>query len=257
MIDTFETRVQAWNDYMQTPWGRLQNSTRLFNLRKHIGAEPLDILDAGGGNGVETMPLAVEQHRLTLLDSSAAMLDDGVRLSAENNTSITTIQGSVLDLDSLVQPASYDLILLHNVIQYLDEAEVPKLIASMYRALRKGGMLSLVSVNRHSATLAKAIAHAEFEEALAQLDSKHQYSRAFDHTVRVYTAEEISTLLSTAGFSVTNHYGIRVFIDYIADNDIKEDIENYAKIEALERQLTDKFPYKHLARTFQLIGTRA
>ncbi len=256
MNNTFETRVQEWNDYMQTPWGRLQNSTRLFNLRKHIGAEPLDILDAGGGNGVETMPLALENHRLTLLDSSAAMLADGERIAAENNTSLTTIKGSVLDLGSLVQPASYDLILLHNVIQYLDESDAPKVIASLHRALRPGGILSLVSVNRHSATLAKAIVHAEFEEALAQLDSKHQYSRAFDHTVRVYTAEEIGLLLSDASFSVTDHYGIRVFIDYIADDDLKHDVEKYGQIEALERELTDKIPYKHLARTFQLIASR-
>ena len=240
---------------MQTPWGRLQNSTRLFNLRKHIGGEPLDILDAGGGNGVETMPLALEGHRLTLLDSSAAMLADGERLAAENNISLKTIHGSVLDLGALVQPASYDLILLHNVIQYLDEAEVPKLLASLHQALRPGGTLSLVSVNRHSSTLAKAIVHAEFEEALGQLDSKHQYSRAFDHTIRAYTAEEMRSLLCDANFKVTNHYGVRIFIDYIADNELKHDEEKYAEIEALERELTDKFPFKHLARTFQLAAT--
>ncbi len=240
---------------MQTPWGRLQNSTRLFNLRKHIGDELLDILDAGGGNGVETMPLALEGHRLTLLDSSAAMLADGQRLAAGNNTSLRTIHGSVLDLGALVQPASYDLILLHNVIQYLDEAEVPKLLDSLHKALRPGGMLSLVSVNRYSSTLAKSIVYAEFEEAMEQLNSKHQYSRAFDHTVRVYTAEEMGQLLSDASFNVTNHYGVRIFIDYIADNELKHSPEKYAQIEALERQLTDKFPYKHLARTFQLIAT--
>ena len=209
MTEPFETRVQEWNSYMQTPWGRLQNSTRLFNLRKHIGSASLDILDAGGGNGVETLPLAIEKHRLTLLDSSAAMLADGERIAAENNIAINTTHGSVLELDSLVQPASYDLILLHNVIQYLDEAKVPMLLASLHRALRPGGMLSLVSVNRHSSTLAKAIVHAEFEEALAQLGSKHQYSRAFDHTIRAYTAEEIGQLLSEANFTVTQHYGDR------------------------------------------------
>ncbi len=240
---------------MQTPWGRLQNSTRLFNLRKHLHSPQLDILDVGGGNGVETLPLAVDGHRLTLLDSSAAMLADGLRLSAENQTSIITIEGSVLDLDSLVQANSYDLIVFHNVIQYLAEAAIPALLSSFCRALRPGGLLSLVTVNRHSSTLIKAIRDADFASALADLDSKEQYSGVFDHDVRVYDAAEMTALLNANHLHVTNHYGVRIFIDYINDNAVKFDAEKFAQIEALEQALSDRAPFKDFGRTFQLIAT--
>ena len=258
MSDHFDSRVAMWNEYMQTPWGRLQNSTRMYNLRRHLSEHftkrKLDILDIGGGNGVETLPLTLDGHRLTVLDSSPKMLADGRQQSAEFNPAnqITTIEGSVLDLTKLVTTNSYDLLIFHNVVQYLAEADVPAVFASFHRVLRAGGMLSIGSVNRYAQPLRFAI-HHNFEQALAHVDTKHVYAKAFDHTVRVYAAEEISDLLANAGFTQIAHCGVRVFLDYIKDNTPKFDPEKYAQIELLERQLSGRFPYKHTAHSFQLI----
>ncbi|MGI5485759.1 hypothetical protein [Microtetraspora malaysiensis] len=71
----------------------------------------------------------------------------------------------------------------------------------------------------------------------------------------LYTAEEIVRHLADLGCPSVSHYGIRGFCDYIPDDERKHAPEFYAELERLELAVTDRAPYKHIARLFQLIGT--
>ncbi len=55
------------------------------------------------------------------------------------------------------------------------------------------------------------------------------------------------------GYRVEKHYGIRCMYNYWGTNEEKEDAEVYEKLKKLEYALTEREPYKHTARLFQLI----
>ena len=72
----FDSSIDRWIAEGHTPWGRLRVTMTLANLRRHLGPGPLDILDAGGGNGRDSIPLAAEGHRLTI--AGARLVSGGI-----------------------------------------------------------------------------------------------------------------------------------------------------------------------------------
>lgn len=127
----------------------------------------------------------------------------------------------------------------------------------MLTTLRPGGVLSLVSVNRYSVPYQAAFLHHDLERAYASLNDHTQRATIFDTPMSLATAEEISALLAARGFSAIHHYGIRCLCDYWGDNAEKMQPAVMAQLERLERRLTDAYPYKLLARYYQLIVRRA
>ena len=256
MNDHFDERVADWKAYLLTPWGRLQNSVRRHFLTQHLPPVPAHILDAGSGNGAETLSLAEMGYQLTWLDSSAKLLADGKGLAQNAGISdqVSIQQGRVEQAGSLFSPASFDVILLHNVVQYLPEQKVPALFDQFRQLLKPNGLLSLVTVNRYSEPIRHAVSRHDLIKAKQAIGTKTAYSAVFDHTVHIYAADEMSQLLKNAGFTITAHYGVRVLIDYIQNDALKFDPISYQQLEELEITLSPQFPYKQLARSFQLIA---
>lgn len=52
------------------------------------------------------------------------------------------------------------------------------------------------------------------------------------------------------------HYGIRCLCDYWGDNKLKADPHIFAQLERLELELTARYPYKLLARYFQVVARK-
>ncbi len=257
MSDQFGKYAESWKSYLQTPWGKLQNSVRRHNLAKHLPPPPIHILDAGSGNGAETLPLAQTGYQLTWLDASETLLADGSQLASDAGVSeqISIKVGSVEQLRQLFAATSFDAILLHNVIQYVPEGTLPALFDDFRQLLKPNGFLSLVTVNRFSEPFRHAISHHDLAKASDAIGAKSAYSAVFDHTIRVYDADDMSQLLAKAGFKIAAHYGVRLLIDYIQKDELKFNPQSYRQLEQLEIALSDQFPYKHLARSFQLIAT--
>jgi S-adenosylmethionine-dependent methyltransferase len=59
---TFDTSMSRWADEQRTPWSQLKYIVTQANLRRHLEPGPLRILDAGGGNGFDSIPLARDGH---------------------------------------------------------------------------------------------------------------------------------------------------------------------------------------------------
>ena len=66
----FDQSVERWLAEQHMPWSRIKYAVTQANLRRHLGAGPLRILDAGGGNGLESLALAAGGHHVTLVDYS-------------------------------------------------------------------------------------------------------------------------------------------------------------------------------------------
>ena len=74
--NAFTRNIARWKAEQQTPWAQLKYRLVVGNLNKHLASPPQRILDAGGGNGVDALQLARAGYHVTLVDSSAAMLDE-------------------------------------------------------------------------------------------------------------------------------------------------------------------------------------
>ena len=76
----------------------------------------------------------------------------------------------------------------------------------------------------------------------------------FKTTVTEYAADEIRGMLPDAGLTFDADYGIRCIADYWGDNETKFKPEIWEKIVRLEYALTEKHPYKLLARFWQIVA---
>ena len=61
-------------------------------------------------------------------------------------------------------------------------------------------------------------------------------------------------VLAALGHERPAHYGLRTVADHLTDDERKREPRFYAHLEALELALTDRAPYLHTARLFQLVS---
>jgi S-adenosylmethionine-dependent methyltransferase len=248
--------MDRWRAEEHMPWGRLRRTMTQANLRRHIGATPLRILDAGGGNGLDSIPLAAAGHHVTIVDYSAAMLAEAARnaTAAQAQERVMTRQAELLALPELFAQPCFDLVLCHNVLQYVDD--VPALLSTVATPLHAGGLLSIMSVNRYAIPYRAAFFRDDLAEAYEKIDARNEPAVLFGTRMNEYAAEEIAAMLPAAGFVAIQDYGIRCMCDYWGDNERKSDPTIFAQLEQLELALSDRHPYKLLARYFQLVARK-
>ncbi len=252
----FDKAMSDWNAYQDAPWGKLRYRVANANLEKHLPKRPLTILDVGGGNGVDAIHLAKQGHAVTVVDFSAEMLVQGRQLAEANGVAdkISFQQAAVGDLGNLFLEPTFDLLLCHNVLQYVEN--VTAVLHALNQLLHPNGLLSLIITNPHAETYAKAFRDFDMAGALAEIDKKEHYVATFDTTIQRYTDDELKGMLETAVFTLVKQYGIRSVCDFISDNDLKYKPDFYEQLEALEIALSDKYPYYLLARFYHLIAQK-
>jgi S-adenosylmethionine-dependent methyltransferase len=198
--------------------------------------------------------LAAQGHHVLLVDYSAAMLADAQAQAAASGLQerVQLRQAELSSIGDLLAGETFDAVLCHNVIQYLDDA--PALLGQLSALLRPGGLLSLVSMNRYSAVYAALLLHGDLSAAHASLDTRRARTIVFDAPLTIYSAEEAEAMLAAVGLAVTADYGLLCITAYWRADERKHDPAVYAQLEALELALMDKEPYKRLARSFQVIA---
>ena len=252
----FDQSIERWNAEQSLPWNALKYRLALAQLARHMGSGARRILDAGGGNGQEAIPLAQLGHQVTIVDYSQEMLADAERRAAAAGVAqrVTLHFGSVREVPRLFPAAQFDVVLCHNVIQYVDD--VPALLRELAAALKPGGLLSILSINRYSIPLRIAMPRGDLSRALANLDARQQTAILFDAEMTCYAASEIVEMLGGAGCVGEGDYGIRCVCDYWGDNELKADPAVFKQLEALEFALADRHPYKLMARYFHVRARR-
>jgi S-adenosylmethionine-dependent methyltransferase len=252
----FDNSMEQWIKENNLPWMKLKTDLGLSNLRKHLPGKCLRVLDAGGGNGYDALPLAREGHRIDLVDYSEAMLT-AARIDAEREGLQETIRfhlAEIMELGRLFPQLAFDAVVCHNVLQFV--GDVPNLLSVLSSTLKPGGILSLISGNRYTIPYRTAFYAKDLDAAFRQIDSHTYRHFLFNTTVTEYSFEEIQGMLPGAGLEYVAHYGIRCFADYWGDNEAKLRPEVWEKITKLEYALTDKEPYNLLARFWQIIARK-
>src|ERR1700722_4906898 len=97
--------------------------TLLVDLVDANGRYQLDVLDAGGGTGGFAVPLAELGHRVTVVDASPDSLAALVRRAADAGVTDRTprVRGAAASLLDVVPPASFDLVVVHSVLEIVDD----------------------------------------------------------------------------------------------------------------------------------------
>ncbi|GAA3507303.1 methyltransferase domain-containing protein [Streptomyces showdoensis] len=255
--EKFDTAVPAWQEWQDAPWGRLRYAVAEADLGRHLDEDrPLRVLDLGGGDGGDAVRLAARGHRVTVVDHAPVMLATATRRAAAAGLTdrITCVEADVAALPDHLAYGAFDVVLCHSVLPYTPDTEGTLGVA--LGALREGGLVSVIAMNRHSEPLRAAVRTMDPEAVLTALRADTVHTEMFDAELRLHTAEELGDALRVLGCSEVHHYGIRVFCDYIPDDTLKYDPAYYAHLERLEIETAGRTPYKHTARLLHLIGRR-
>ena len=234
--------------------GRVRTHVIFEHLRQHLGHPPQRLVDVGGGAGNQSVPLAQVGHEVTILDPSPAMLERAAkRLEAEDPTTAARVQlveAAGEDAPEALGGATFDAVLCHGVLMYLDEPE--PLVHSLCQLAGPAGLVSIVAKNVEVMALRHA-QEGDWAAAIAAFDSERQLNGLGVDT-RGDRVDHLSALLSRRGIEPVDWYGVRLFTDGWSPDRAATDPEDLL----LEAELiaSQRDPYRQMSRLFHLIGRR-
>lgn len=115
-------------------------------IEHKIKCENLTILDLGSGQGGTAKVLSEKNNVLSLDLNIVRLKNQPVPFGEEYKNNIFRVNGNALQVP--LKPASFDLIILQDVIEHVAEAE--SLIKSAHSLLKKNGILYLSTPNKFS-----------------------------------------------------------------------------------------------------------
>jgi SAM-dependent methyltransferase len=214
----------------------------------------LRVLDVGMGQGTQALRLARAGHQVTGLEQDAKMLAVAREaLAAEPEgirSRVRLIEGDGRETGVHFLPGSFDVVLCHGVLMYVEEPD--PLLAGLARMLAPGGLLSLLVRNADALAVRPGLS-GDWPATLAAFDTD-AYVNRLGLAVR---ADRLATLTSTlAGIGAPLHawYGVRVFTDTAPDGTpVPEDVETLL---AAEERAGRTDPYRQVAALLHLCGVR-
>ncbi|MEV0202579.1 methyltransferase domain-containing protein [Nonomuraea sp. NPDC050691] len=257
-MDTgFATGEDRWRARLGTLRQIVRQELVTRQLTAHLpeGA-PLRVLDAGCGQGTQTLRLARRGHEVTGLDSSPALLADlGHALAGEPDEvrgRVRPVQGDVRDLGALFEPGGFDVVLCHGVLMYFADPE--PLLDDLARLPGPGGVLSLLVRNgdglamRPGLTGDWAAAWRAFEEP--------SYGNRIGVTARADRLDVLTASLARRRLDVDAWYGVRVFTDAAPDDAEVPGEAELAALLACEERAGATDPYRRVAALAHVVARR-
>ena len=253
--DDWAPAMDRWKEHQGSPWGRLRYSISRRNIARHLGGPPLRVLDAGGGNGLDSIHYAQQGHSVTLVDNSAGMLAEARKTADEEGVAgrLTIRQSDVGALRNLCGDQRFDLILCHSMIEFVSDAQA--LLREVCELLAPGGFLSLLEVNRHSEAYRLAFQADDLADAIKAVGAREYFHPCVNRLTPRFSADEFIDRLQENGCSLAGHYGVHCLWYYLP-SERKTDPQYCAELEKLEHRLTDTYPYHLLARFYQVIAQK-
>jgi S-adenosylmethionine-dependent methyltransferase len=221
------------------------------------GRPALDIVDVGGGTGGLAVPFAALGHNVTVVDPSPDALAAAQRRAAEADARLTSVQGEAASLDSVVGPAAADLVICHNVLEYVEEpADAMSAIA---RVLRPSATVSVIASNAVAAVLHRALA-GRFAEARRLLTFVETTIPAPGWAPpplgRRFTLPELIALVERAGLRAGEAHGLRIFGGLVPGALLEGDAAATEALRALEEAAASTSPLRDIAAQLHVLGHR-
>jgi ubiquinone/menaquinone biosynthesis C-methylase UbiE len=258
--ERFRSGANQYAAYLETPEGRLRSDLAFDNLQDFLhraqAGKSLCALDVGCGTGATAVRLARLGMHVTLLDSSPDMLDIAQRAAQEAGVieRVVLQHGNATRLTDLFDTASFDVILCHNVLEYLDQPV--DVLCAVARALRgSSAILSVLVRNRAGEVLKAAVQGGDLTAAENNLTAEWGQESLYRGRVRLFTSESLRAMLTEASLAAIGDRGVRVLADYLPPR-ISRSAE-YERIFELERKLGSRPEFAAVARYTQCFAHRA
>ncbi len=241
--------------------GRAANAARtavvwdaLVGLLDRLGDGPLEIVDAGGGTGGAAVPLAELGHRVTVVEPSPDSLAALERRAAERGVSVRGVQGETRDLAALFASASADLVLVHNVLEYVDDPAAA--LHDVVGITREGGAVSLLVTNAVAGALHRALA-GHITEAHHLLGDPDGRWGEGDPMPRRFTRQQVLELIGRAGLSGESVRGVRAFADLVPGHAWEGDAHAGQHLVELERAAAEHPELIGIATQLHVVAHRS
>jgi SAM-dependent methyltransferase len=228
-------------------------------LLEHLPPPPAPVLDVGGGAGHQSFPLAQAGYDVTMLDSSAAMLDKAQqrlqRLSDKARRRVTLVQADGEHADEAVDDRRFAAVLCHGVLGYLEQPE--PLVNQLCQCAAAGGIVSIMTGNAKAMAVRPAL-ERRWDDALASFDASTEIG-VLGVPGRADTVEEVSELLRSRGVEPVRWYGVWLFVDWLEFSGAEldpSDAEQVAATAAVELEASRRDPYRQLSRVLHLVGRK-
>lgn len=193
------------------------------------------ILDFGSGEGITANYLA-KKNVVVAVEPSEDMLRN-----RWDDYEYKQIVGDVSNLSEF-ENESFDLIICHNVLEYIDDKE--QVINELCRLLKVGGMISVVKHNRAGRVMQMAVLLDDMKKANDILDGKDGMSSQFG-AIRYYEDEQIVRWNNR--LKLIDEFGIRTFW-HLQQNQEKHGTEEWQKeMMQLEMRVSKIEEYKKIA----------
>ncbi|MDI9887352.1 methyltransferase domain-containing protein [Streptomyces sp. HNM0645] len=216
----------------------------------------LRVLDVGMGQGTQALRLARAGHKVTGLESDSGMLQVAREALAHEPEGIRErfrmIEGDGRDTGVHFLPGSFDVVLCHGVLMYVEERDA--MLAGLARMLAPGGLLSLLVRNADALAMRAGLA-GDWDRALTAFDTD-TYTNRLGLQVR---GDRLASLTATlAGIAAPLHawYGVRVFTDTAADDAEPPSGDELTRLLAAEDRAGRTDPYRSVAALLHLCGVR-
>jgi SAM-dependent methyltransferase len=227
------------------------------------GRPALDIVDVGGGTGGLAVQFAALGHNVTVVDPSPDALAAAQRRAAEAGARLTAVQGEAASLDSVAGPKAADLVICHNVLEYVDSpADAMTAIAAV---LRPAATVSVIAANAVAAVLHQALAgrFAEARQLLGASELPGASERAAseraggrDSAPRRFTLPALTGLLEGAGLRAGQAHGLRIFGGLVPGALLDGDAGAAEALRALEDAAAAAPPLRDIAAQLHVLGHR-
>lgn len=227
----------------------------LAELLPRLGnGKALEIVDAGGGTGGAAVPLAELGHRVTVVEPSPDSLAALERRAAERGVVVRGVQGETRDLASLFAPGSSDLVLVHNVLEYVDDPTAS--LGDVVGITRAGGAVSLLVTNAVAGALHRALSGHITEAKHLLSDPDGRWGEA-DPMPRRFTRQQLLDLLGRTGLTGESVRGVRVFADVLPGQSWEGDSQTGQHLLELEKAAAEHPELVGVATQLHVIAQRA
>ena len=256
--ERFQSGANKYAAYLETPEGRLRSDLAFANLHDFLPQEaeqPLRALDLGCGTGATAVRLARLGIHVTAVDCSAAMLDIARRAALEGGVAekIVVKHGEASQLASLFPARSFDVIVCHNILEYVDDPGA--VLCDAARALRGSSAIVSVLVRTQAGEVLKAAIRAgDLDEAENGLMAEWGEESLYGGRVRLFSNDYMQRMLKAASLTLIVERGVRVVADYLPPA-VSRDAE-YQRILKLERKLGMRPEFAAVARYRQCLARR-
>lgn len=249
--------AEKYAAYLKTPAGRLRSELAWENLRRLLPRDAAKhrALDVGGGTGFASMQLARLGHEVVLLDSSEEML----RIARQDahgcgvTARISFRHAETGQLRELFSAESFDVVVCHNLLEYCEDPSAT--VRDMAHVLRTDGVLSVLVRNRAGEVLKEAVKSGDWKLATANLTAETVVDTLYGNRMRLFAPADLHEMLAQAGFEAVAENGVRVFFDYLAQQNPTD--ATHSELFELESKLGARPEFFAIARYIQVIARRS